>query len=359
MQIPDLNPDSIADLATHQIVIQLLNVIEMLAAENVVLRVEHQNLRDAVARLKGRSGTPAIKPPTPPSSPPPADHSSEAERRTRTPRGKPNKNANLIVTQAEHCVVEPATLPPDAVRHGPTATIVQRLRIDVEVVRFVRERWYVPSTNTLLTAPLPPGFRGGLYPTPHPIVPALGYEATVSQPALLRLLRDVGLQIGTRLVARMLLEPTGRWADEAAAIHPPGLATESWVATDQTRTPRGWAERGMPRGGLRLVYERSSPSRRHAPGCPGGHLGPGTPLSPQGRVAGVAAGAQSAAPPAPPAAGGPAPRHGHNGGDTPAAPTHRRDHAHAAAGTAGRRCAGPCHLSRPNPGARPALVAAR
>jgi len=112
MQIPDLNPDSIADLATRQIVIQLLNVIETLAAENAVLRVEHQNLRDAVARLKGRSGTTAIKPPTPPSSPLPADHSSEAERRTRTPRGKPKKNATLIVTHEEHCVVEPATLPP-------------------------------------------------------------------------------------------------------------------------------------------------------------------------------------------------------------------------------------------------------
>ncbi|ABQ92534.1 IS66 family transposase [Roseiflexus sp. RS-1] len=236
MQIPDLNPDSIADLATRQIVIQLLNVIETLAAENAALRVENQNLRDEVARLKGRSGKPDIKPPTPPPSPPPADHSSEAERRTRTPRGKPKKNATLIVTHEERCGVDPATLPPDAVRHGTTDSIVQRLRIDVEVVRFVRERWYVPSTNTLITAPLPPGYRGGFCPTTHTIVPALGHGANVSQPALLRFLRDVGLKIGTGTVARMLLDPKGRWADEAAAIHQTGLATGSWVATDQTST---------------------------------------------------------------------------------------------------------------------------
>ncbi|WP_129677268.1 transposase [Candidatus Chloroploca sp. Khr17] len=235
MQIPDINPDTIPDVAMRQIVIQLLNVIETLAAENAALRVENQQLRDDVARLTGRSAKPDIKPPTPP-SPPPADHSSEAERRTRTPRGKPKKNATLIVTHEERCVVDPATLPPDAVRHGTTEVIVQRLHMAVEVVRFTRDVWYVPSTNTTITAPLPPGYRGGFCPTIHALVPALGHGANVSQPALLTFLRDVGLTIGTGTVARMLLDPDGFWADEAAAIHQTGLATGSWVATDQTST---------------------------------------------------------------------------------------------------------------------------
>ena len=235
MQIPDINPESISNLATRQIVIQLLNVIEALAAENAALRVENQHLRDEVARLKGRSGKPDIKPPTPPAAPP-SDHSSEAERRTRTPRGKPTKNDTLTVTHEERCVVDPATLPPDAVRHGTTDAIVQRLHMTVEVVRFVREVWYVPSTNTTITAPLPPGYRGGFCPTTHALVPALGHGANVSQPALLTFLRDLGLRIGTGTVARMLLDPQGHWAEEAAAIHQTGLATGSWVATDQTGT---------------------------------------------------------------------------------------------------------------------------
>ncbi|PDW00046.1 hypothetical protein [Candidatus Chloroploca asiatica] len=220
MQIPDINPDTIPDVATRQIVIQLLNVIETLAAENAALRVEIQHLRDENARLTGRSAKPDIKPPTPP-SPPPADHSSEAERRTRTPRSKPTKNATLTVTHEERCVVDPATLPADAVRHGTTEFIVQRLHMAVEVVRFTRDVWYFPSTNTTITAPLPPGYQDG---------------ANVSRPALLTFLRDVGLTIGTGTVARMLLDPDGFWADEAAAIHQTGLATGSWVATDQTGT---------------------------------------------------------------------------------------------------------------------------
>lgn len=34
----------------------------------------------------------------------------------------------------------------------------------------------------------------------------------------------------------MLLDPDGVWADEAEAVHRTGLATGSWVATDQTGT---------------------------------------------------------------------------------------------------------------------------
>lgn len=226
MQIPDINPATIPDLATRQIVIQLLNLMEMLAAENAALRVENQNLRDEIARLKGRSGKPDIKPPTPP-SPPPADYFSEAERRTRAPRGKPKKHDTLIVTHEERCVVDPATLPPDAVRHGTTTAIVQRLHLAVAVVRFVREVWYVPSTCTTITALLPPGYRGGFCPTTHALVPALGHGAKVSQPALLTFLRSIGLQIGTGTLARMLLDPDGVWAAEAQAVHQTGLATGS------------------------------------------------------------------------------------------------------------------------------------
>lgn len=148
MQISNINPDTITDLAGCQIVIQLLNVIEALAAENAALWGEIQNLRDENARLKERSAKPDIKPPTPPSAPP-VDHSSKAERQIHMPHGKPKKNETLIVTHEERCLVDPTTLPPDAMRHGTQGTIVQRLHLAAEVVRFVREVWYVPSTNTI------------------------------------------------------------------------------------------------------------------------------------------------------------------------------------------------------------------
>ena len=65
----------------------------------------------------------------------------------------------------------------------------------------------------------------------------MGHDTTnVSQPALLHFLRTVGLSIGTGTLARLLLDHSGRWAEEAEALHQAGLASGPWVATDQTAT---------------------------------------------------------------------------------------------------------------------------
>ncbi|WP_255604120.1 hypothetical protein [Oscillochloris sp. ZM17-4] len=225
MQLPDVNLDTISDPATREVIQQLLNIIEALVTENAALRLDVQQLRDENARLKGGSGKPDIKPSVKPS---PADHSSEAERQTRTPRGKPKKNETLVVTRAQRCVVDPARLPEGARFNGTRETIAQNLIIQVEVIRFLREEWFVPSTNTTILAPLPPGYHGGFSPTIQTLIPALGHDTTnVSQPALLNFLRTVGVSIGTGTVARRLGDSTGRWAEEAEAIHQAGLASGS------------------------------------------------------------------------------------------------------------------------------------
>ncbi|MEN9935128.1 MAG: hypothetical protein RLZZ387_1707 [Chloroflexota bacterium] len=232
MQLPEINLDAISDLATREVVRQLLNVIEAQAAEISTLRAENQHLRDENARLKGGSGKPKVKP-----SVPPTDHSSEAERHTRTPRGKRKKNQTLTVTREERRVVDPALLSPDARFNGTRETIAQNLIFQVEVIRFFREEWFVPSTNTTILAPLPPGYRGGFSPSIQTLIPALGHDTSnVSQPALLHFLRTMGVSVGAGTVARLLADSTGHWAEEADAIHQAGLASGPWVATDQTAT---------------------------------------------------------------------------------------------------------------------------
>ena len=233
MPIPDVNLDAIPDPATRHLVGQLLNLIETLAAENAALRVEVQQLRDENARLKGGSGKPDVKPPVPPAPP---DHSSEAERRTRTPRGKPKKNATLIVTREQRCVVDPATLPLDAIRHATAEVLVQDLVLQPEVIRFVREVWLVPSTGQTITAPLPDGYHGGFGPHIRALTVTLGHGANVSQPALLTFFQDAGVAIGTGTIARWLGDHTGQWRAEALAIHRAGLVSGDWQATDQTAT---------------------------------------------------------------------------------------------------------------------------
>lgn len=233
MQIPDIQLDTIADPALRQALVHLLNLLEQLVAENLALRSEIQALRDENARLKGGSGKPDIPATVPPPSP---NHSSEAERQTPTARGKPKKNASLVVTREQPCVVDPASLPPDAVRHGTSEVLVQELRLQAEVIRFVREVWFVPSTGQTITAALPTGYQGAFGPHIRALAIALGHGANISQPSLLTFFQDAGIQIGAATLARWLSDHDGAAAQEAQAIVQAGLASSTWQATDQTGT---------------------------------------------------------------------------------------------------------------------------
>jgi hypothetical protein len=234
MQIPDVNLDAITDPAARQLIGQLLNLIETLSADNQALRVENQHLRDELARLKGGSGKPDVKPATP--APPPPNHSSERERRIPKPRQKGRKIGILVPTRTEHCVVDPASLPPEAIRHDTTEVIVQDLLLLPEIIRFVREVWLVPSTGVTITAPLPTGYQGEFGPHIQALTLTLGHGANVSQPALLTFFQDAGIAISKGTLARWLRDHRTTWRAEAQAIHQAGLASTDWQATDQTST---------------------------------------------------------------------------------------------------------------------------
>jgi hypothetical protein len=234
MQIPDVNLDAITDPAARQMIGQLLNLIETLSAENQTLRAENQHLRDELVRLKGGSGKPDVKPPTP--VPPPLDHSSEAQRRIPKPRHKGRKIGILVPTRTEHCVVDPASLPPDAIRHDTTEVIVQDLLLQPEIIRFVREVWLVPSTGQTITAPLPEGYQGEFGPHIQALTLTLGHGANVSHPSLLTFFQDAGIAIGKGTIARWLRDHRSTWHSDAQAIHLAGLASTAWQATDQTST---------------------------------------------------------------------------------------------------------------------------
>src|SRR6266511_8855 len=234
MQLPDINLDAISDPAARQIIGHLLNVIETLHAEVVQLHAENQQLRDELARLKGGPGKPDVKPPTPPA--PPHDHSSERERHTPTPRQKGRKLGILVPTRTERCVVDRATLPPDAIRHDTTEVIVQDLILQPEIIRFGREVWYLPSTGATITAPLPDGYHGEFGPHIQALTLTLGHGANVSQPSLLTFFQDAGIAIGKGTIARWLRDYRTTWRADAQAIHQAGLASTDWQATDQTST---------------------------------------------------------------------------------------------------------------------------
>lgn len=233
MQLPDVNLDAISDPAIREVVQQLLNIIETLAAENVALRLEVQQLRDENARLKGGSGKPDIKPSV---QPPATDHSSEAERQTRTPAASPRKTkpspslaSSAVWLTLRACLRTPASTARASISPKTSSS---RSKSSVSCVRNGSSPPPIRPSSHRCPQAIAAAFL--LHPEP---VPALGYDTTnVSQPALLHFLRTMGVSIGAGTIARLLGDTTGCWAEEAEAIHQAGLASGPWVATDQTST---------------------------------------------------------------------------------------------------------------------------
>ena len=83
------DPNDIVDLEqARQAIIEVLNLVEELVAENQKQREEIQGLRDENNRLKGEQGKPKIKPGRKPPGSKASDHSSEQERRKPKQRRK-------------------------------------------------------------------------------------------------------------------------------------------------------------------------------------------------------------------------------------------------------------------------------
>ena len=110
----------------------------------MALRAENQALRDEVARLKGL-------PPRPPSRPSGMEQATQpgtadkGEKRPKLPRGV-KRDAQAITAERVLKVAVPA----GSRFKGYEDIVVRDLRLSAEVVRYRRERWVLPSGETVL-----------------------------------------------------------------------------------------------------------------------------------------------------------------------------------------------------------------
>ncbi len=236
--LDNFNPQMIQDVeGARQAVVLLLNLVEELKQETLTQRVDIQRLRDEVNRLKGEQGKPDIKPSR--KTPKNDDHSSEDERRRgRKPR-KPKKRKKLKdvkIDRKEYLEIDKAELPEDAEFKGYDPVIIQDLRIETDNVRFYQARYYSASEQQNYVAPLPKGYKGQFGPTVRSLVISLYYAAGMSEPKIIELLEQMGVNISKGKVSSLLTKETEPWQAEADDIVIAGLGSSSWQHIDDTGT---------------------------------------------------------------------------------------------------------------------------
>jgi hypothetical protein len=191
------------------------------------LRAENQALRDEVARLKGL-------PPRPPLRPSGMEQATQLgvagadEKRPKPPRGA-KRDAQAVTAER----VLKASVPAGSRFKGYEDILVRDLHLSAEVIRYRRERWVLPSGETVL-APLPAGIVGGFGPELRRFVLALHAQGQVTTERLVALLNGMGVEISKRQVVRMLTGSLDDLAAEDQEVLRAGLATARWVTVDDT-----------------------------------------------------------------------------------------------------------------------------
>src|SRR5882724_12278729 len=172
---PDVDRLSHADL--KDLVLKLLE-------EVAELRRTVAAQRDEIARLKGGSGRPNIKPSGMDRATEPKPSLAGGE-----PRQKGSKASKLSIHEERTVELE---APPQGARFkGYTDYVVQDLMI--------RQRWQMVD-GEIMTAPLPAGISGHFGPQLRRFVLAQYHQAQVTVPRLLALLRRFGIIISKRQI---------------------------------------------------------------------------------------------------------------------------------------------------------------
>ncbi len=242
MPLPDtasLEAFSLAEL--REVVSRLVGEVRRLHSDNVALqakvdaqqvtisalRAENQALRDEVARLKGL-------PPRPPSRPSGMEQATQpgaADKDAKHPKRPRGVKRDAQAVTAER--VLKVAVPAGSRFKGYEDILVRDLHLSAEVIRYRRERWLLPSGETVLAA-LPAGIVGGFGPELRRFVLALHAQGQVTTERLTALLNGIGVEISKRQVVRMLTGPLDDFVAEDQEVLRAGLTTARWITVDDT-----------------------------------------------------------------------------------------------------------------------------
>ena len=232
--LDDLDLSGITDERARTLIERLLNLIESLSADLRAVQMENQRLRDENNRLKGEQGKPTIKPNTPlPNS---TDHSSERERHQPIERVKHSKLDRIVIDRTQDLVVDPSSLPSDAVFKGYDEVVVQDVMVRTDNVLFRKEKWYAPSTQQSYLAPLPSGYQGEFGPGVRALVLVFYYGSQMTEPKIAEWFAHMGISISAGQISNLLIKNHAEFEAEQEAAYIAGLYSSPWQHIDDTAT---------------------------------------------------------------------------------------------------------------------------
>jgi Transposase IS66 family len=203
-----------------------LKVLLVQALEDVArLKSENTELREEMARLKGLKSRPRLRPSG-------METASKAPAEGLRRKGRRSAKRPKLSIDAIR-IVKPDNRPAGARFKGYEDFVVQDIIVKPWTVLLRRERWLLPSGQTLVAA-LPEIAASHFGPELKRFILIQYHQGQVTIPRLVTLLRDLGLNISKRQIVRLLNENHGAFLSEASEVLRAGLGSACWITVDDT-----------------------------------------------------------------------------------------------------------------------------
>jgi len=214
-----------------QFVEELLHIIQQ--QKDII-----QKLEDEISRLKKHPTKPEIRPSVleKPSETKPDNTSSDknSSQTTSPKRGKPKKKKTIDLEIHQTEIVKATNIPPRSVFKGYQDYTVPDLIIQPHNTRYRLERWQTPSGTYIIPSP-PSEVKDRHYgPTLISYILHQYYNQHVTQPLLLEQLRELGIEISSGQLSRILTERHESFHQEKEAILSTGIEVSDYIQTDDT-----------------------------------------------------------------------------------------------------------------------------
>jgi len=202
---------------------RLLRVLEQQQAEIRALREE-------INRLKGLSRRPTIRPST--LNAPHPDPSHKKKHRGKRPgSAKRQKTGELVIHETIPVALD--GLPEGTRQNGYEDFVVQDLNIEAHNVCYRRLRYLLPDGSSR-TAPLPPRVQGHFGPGLRSYVLYQHHQNGVTQPLIHEELLDLGIDISTGQIDRLLTEGHEQFHEEKDALLSAAREVSRYFQADDT-----------------------------------------------------------------------------------------------------------------------------
>jgi len=204
------------------LVLQLLEIIQ-LQAEQI------QNLKDEIARLKGQTPKPNIKPSKLEKGSKPK---SKNKRKKRPGSKKRHKTKHLQIHDEK--VIPPDKIPSGSKFKGYQDYVVQDIKFEPFNIRYRLARWQGPNGEYII-GKLPQELMGSHFGTTlRSFILYQYYHAHVTQPLLWEQLSEIGIEISSGEISRIISEGKERFHNEKEEILKIGLQVSKYINVDDT-----------------------------------------------------------------------------------------------------------------------------